>query len=62
MTKNKQFKVTLVNSVISVLPNHKECVKALGLRRINHTVIVSDNPSIRGLIKKVDYLLSVEEV
>ncbi|ABV85531.1 ribosomal protein L30 [Shewanella pealeana ATCC 700345] len=34
----------------------------LGLRRINHTVEVEDTPSVRGMINKVYYMVSVEEV
>lgn len=59
--KNK-LKVTLIKSVISTLPNHKACVKGLGLTRMHQTVIVADDPCIRGMINKVSYLLSVEEV
>ena len=33
----------------------------LGLRRINHTVVVEDTPAIRGMINKVSYLLAVEK-
>lgn len=58
----KKLKVKLIASTISVLPNHKLCVKGLGLRRINHSVIVEDTLCVRGLINKVSYLLSVEEV
>lgn len=61
-TKKKQLKVTLTSSPISVTPNHKQCVKGLGLRRMHHTVILQDNACIRGLINKVRYLLTVEEV
>lgn len=62
MPSKKKLKVKLIASTISILPNHKLCVKGLGLRRMNHTVIVADNPCMRGLINKVSYLLSVEEV
>lgn len=62
VSKNKQLKVTLIKSTIAALPNHKECVKGLGLRKINHTVVLEDSPCIRGLIGKVGHLLSVEEV
>lgn len=61
-SKKKQLKVTLVRSVISTKPSHKECIKGLGLRRMRHSVILQDNPCIRGIINKVGYLLSVEEV
>lgn len=60
--KEKKLKVTLVRSVIASHPSHKLCVKGLGLRRMHHTVIVSDTPCVRGMINKVSYLLSVEEV
>ncbi len=60
-TKNKQLSVTLKKSIISRKPTHKACVKGLGLRRIGHTVQVADTPENRGMIKRVSYLLSVEE-
>jgi large subunit ribosomal protein L30 len=58
----KQLKVTLKRSVIAVNPNHKECVKGLGLRRIRHSVVIMDTPCTRGMIEKVAYLLTVEDI
>ena len=60
--KNKQIKVTLKRSTNRRLAAHKACVSGLGLRRIGHTVIVSDTPENRGMINKVSYLLAFEEV
>jgi large subunit ribosomal protein L30 len=60
--QTKQLKVTLVKSSIGFEKSQKETVRSLGLRRINHTVTLSDNPQIRGMIYKVRHLLSVEEV
>ena len=57
----KTIKVTQVRSTSGRLKAHKACVAGLGLRRINHTVEVEDTPSVRGMINKVSYLLSVEE-
>ena len=57
----KQLKITLIRSVNKCLEAHKACVKGLGLRRLNQSVIVKDEPCIMGMIKKVDYLLKVEE-
>ncbi|EAR61511.1 50S ribosomal protein L30 [Neptuniibacter caesariensis] len=57
----KTVKVTLVRSPIGTRPNHKLCVKGLGLRRIGHTVEVEDTPSVRGMINKVNYLVQVED-
>ncbi|HSW93553.1 MAG TPA: 50S ribosomal protein L30 [Gammaproteobacteria bacterium] len=60
--KNKQLKVTLIKSVIAAQPKHKECIKGLGLRKLRHSVVLQDDPCIRGMINKVGHLLSVEEV
>jgi large subunit ribosomal protein L30 len=59
---NKQLKVTLVKSTIGRLEAHKACVRGLGLRRTNHSVNVIDTPENRGMINKVSYMLSVEEI
>lgn len=60
--KNKKFEITLVRSPISTLPNHKKCLKGLGLRRMHQTVQVLDTPCNQGMINKVSYLLSIKEV
>lgn len=52
--------VTLVRSLAGRLSNHRDCVRGLGLRRINHTVTLEDTPAVRGMINKVSYLLKVE--
>lgn len=62
MAKQKQVKVQLIRSLIGRLKNHKECAKGLGLGRINSTSILEDTPSVRGMINKIHYLLSVEEI
>jgi len=62
MATNKQLKVTLRRSVNGRLASHKACVAGLGLRRMHHTVTVADTPENRGMIRKVSYLLAVEEV
>lgn len=57
----KTIKVTLTRSPIATKRNHRECVKGLGLRRLNHTVEVEDTPAVRGMINRVNYLVRVEE-
>ena len=57
----KLLNVTLVKSVSGRLASHKACVQGLGLRRMHHTVQVSDTPETRGMINKVSYLLNVED-
>ena len=56
------LKITLVKSVIAHLPEQKKTVKALGLGKINSSVVKHDTPQIRGMIKKVEHLVKVEEV
>jgi len=55
------IKVTQTRSVHGRLKNHKACVAGLGLRRIGHTVEVEDTPSVRGMINKVAYMVTVKE-
>jgi len=62
MAKSKQLKVTLIKSRFGRLKNHKACVAGLGLRKIRQSVVVEDTPQNRGMINKVSYLVSVEEV
>ena len=59
--KPKLLSVTLVKSVHGRLAKHKACIAGLGLRRMHHTVQVSDTPENRGMINKVSYMLNVEE-
>ena len=56
----KKLKVTLVKSIIGLSPKQEATVRALGLRRIRHTVEHDDSPSIRGMIKAVTFALKVE--
>ena len=56
------LKVTLVKSPISSLRDQQDTVKALGLKKVNQTVVKPDNACIRGQIIKVKHLVKVEEV
>ena len=58
----KQLRITLTKSPIGYSARQKGTVRALGLRRINHTVEQVDTPVIRGMIAKVAHLVTVEEV
>ena len=57
----KKLTVKLVRSVNKALPSHKACVRGLGLRRLHQTVVLTDHPAIRGMINKVNYLVTVVE-
>ena len=55
------LKITLVKSTIGAVPKHKKTVKALGLRKLNKTVVLPDNAATRGMVKQVQHLVKVEE-
>ena len=59
---DKKLRITMVKSSIGRLKKHKACLQGLGLRRINHTVEVIDTAENRGMINKVSYMLTVEEI
>ena len=55
------LKITLVKSTIGAVPKHKKTVEALGLKKLNKTVVLPDNAATRGMIKQVQHLVKVEE-
>ena len=57
---DKKLKVTLVKSTIGTLACHRACVRGLGLRRLQQSVEVVDTPAVRGMIRKVSYLVKCE--
>ena len=59
--KNKTLSIKLVKSLNGRLVSHKACAAGLGLRRMHQTVEVIDTPENRGMINKIQYMLSIEE-
>ena len=57
---DKKIKVTLVKSVIGTKQDHRATVKGLGLGKLNSSELLEDTPAVRGMIKKVNYLVKVE--
>ena len=57
-----RLRVTQVRSKIGIKPKHRGTLRALGLRRIDHTVELPDRPEIRGMVARVPHLVTVEEV
>ena len=55
-----QLKITLVKSTIGFNKNQAKVVESMGLRRIGHSVQLSDTPATRGMILKVRHLVTVE--
>jgi large subunit ribosomal protein L30 len=56
------LKITLVRSPIGYTKRQKRTVEALGLRRLHQSVLKPDNPAIRGMVRKISHLVTVEEV
>jgi len=57
-----KIKLTQVKSAINRPQRQKDTLKALGLKKINHSVVVDTNPALDGMIKKVEHLIKVETV
>ena len=57
-----KIKVTQTKSPIGYRKQAKATLEALGLKKMNHSVVKEDNPAISGMIKSVSHLVKVEEV
>jgi large subunit ribosomal protein L30 len=58
----KKLKITLTRSLIGYKEDQRATVRALGLGKIGTSVVQEDNPTIRGMVHKVEHLVKVEEV
>ncbi|MGD9901142.1 MAG: 50S ribosomal protein L30 [Spirochaetales bacterium] len=58
---DKKLKVTYVTSVIGHNKNQAKVLESLGLKKLNSSNILPDNDSVRGMIFKVQHLVTVEE-
>jgi len=57
-----KISIKLVRSTIAGTPKQKKTVVALGLTKLQKTVVREDTPTIRGMIKVVAHLVEVKEV
>jgi large subunit ribosomal protein L30 len=57
-----KLKITQIRSTIDRKEPQKRTIKALGLGRIRRSVVHSDTPQIRGMVRAVSHLVTVEEV
>ena len=57
-----RLKVTQVRSATSRGSKQRGTIRALGLKRLGHTVEHEDKPEIRGMIRAVGHLVEVEEI
>jgi len=58
----KRLKITQRKSAIGYPRRQKLTIRALGIRRLNHSVIHQDTPQIRGMLRKVSHLVTIEEL
>jgi large subunit ribosomal protein L30 len=56
-----RLKITLVRSPIGFNKTQAATVTGMGLRRLNHSVELTDTPETRGMIHKVRHLITVQE-
>ena len=61
-TEYPKIKIKLIKSIIGRSDRQQATVKGLGLRKINSEVIREKRPEILGMIKKIEFMLQVEEV
>lgn len=57
----KKIKVTLTRSLIGRPEDQRATVRALGLGKMHSSAVKNDTPAIRGMIRKVEHLVTVEE-
>ena len=57
-----RLKITQTRSTIDRKEPQKRTIAALGLGKIRRTVIHNDTPQIRGMVKAVEHLITVEEL
>ncbi len=55
------LKVTLVKSPIGAVPKHRATLLAMGLKKLNKSVVLPDNDATKGQIQQVKHLVKVEE-
>ncbi|HLQ73133.1 MAG TPA: 50S ribosomal protein L30 [Bacillota bacterium] len=59
---SKKLEITLTRSVIGRTGRQRQTVQALGLKKINDSIVREDTPSVRGMIDKVSHIVAVKEV
>jgi large subunit ribosomal protein L30 len=58
----KKLKITQIKSAIGYRQRTKDTLIALGIKKMNTTVIHSESPAIKGMVNSISHLLKVEEV
>ena len=56
----KKIRITLIRSPLGRQPVQRRTVRALGLKRLNHSVVQRESPEIMGMVNRVQHLVEVE--
>jgi large subunit ribosomal protein L30 len=56
------FKVSQIRSGIGGKQNQRDTLRTLGLKRVGDVAVKEDRPEVRGMLKTVAHLVTVEEV
>jgi large subunit ribosomal protein L30 len=57
----KTLEITLKRSLIQTTPKQRATAKALGLTKVNKTVVKEDNASMRGMLRIINHLVNIVE-
>jgi len=57
-----KIKIRLVRSTIGVIPKQRATVRSLGLRKIGSSTVQENTPAIKGMVRTVSHLVTVEDV
>ena len=55
------IRITLIRSHIGRPEKHRSVLMGMGLNRLHKTVSLPDTPEIRGMVKKVEHMVRIEE-
>lgn len=62
VVNNTKIRVTQIGSSIGRKYNQKQTLIGLGLNKMHKAVVLDNTPSIRGMVKKIQHLLKVENL
>jgi large subunit ribosomal protein L30 len=60
--KPRYLKITQIRSGVGRPETHRKTLRALGLRKHQHSVVQQDNPAVRGMLFQIRHLVKVDEV
>ena len=58
----KKLHIKQIRSAIGRLESQKRTIRALGIKKMGHTVIHDDTPTLRGMVNAVNHLVKVDVV